>query len=231
MRAVDADLVELRLDLVDRPDVAGALHGRRTPVIVTCRAQWEGGGFTGSEEERRRILESARGARRRVRRRRGGREPSRRTSMRARGRAAGIVLSSHIFGDPPADLAARYAAMRATGRRSGQARDSGRPRSNETLPLFDLGREHADEPGRGHVLIAWAIRACRRACWRRGCGNRWTYAGDGVAPGQMPAARLLRRVPVPADRAGRRALRASSATRSSIRCRRSCTTPASRRWG
>ena len=23
-------------------------------------------------------------------------------------------------------------------------------------------------------------------------GNRWTYAGDGVAPGQMPAARLLR---------------------------------------
>jgi 3-dehydroquinate dehydratase-1 len=54
-----ADLIELRLDLVDRPDVAGALHGRRTPVIVTCRAQWEGGGFTGSEEERRRILELA----------------------------------------------------------------------------------------------------------------------------------------------------------------------------
>ena len=23
-------------------------------------------------------------------------------------------------------------------------------------------------------------------------GNRWTYAGDGVAPGQMPASRLLR---------------------------------------
>ena len=57
--AVDADLVELRLDLVDRPDVAGALAGRRTPVIVTCRASWEGGKFQGSEEERRRILESA----------------------------------------------------------------------------------------------------------------------------------------------------------------------------
>ena len=35
-----ADLVELRLDLVDRPDVAGALAGRRRPVIVTCRARW-----------------------------------------------------------------------------------------------------------------------------------------------------------------------------------------------
>ena len=28
--ASDADLVELRLDLVERPDVAGALQGRRT---------------------------------------------------------------------------------------------------------------------------------------------------------------------------------------------------------
>ncbi len=55
--ASDADLVELRLDLVDRPDVAGALAGRRTPVVVTCRAKWEGGGFEGSEEERRRILD------------------------------------------------------------------------------------------------------------------------------------------------------------------------------
>jgi len=57
--AIDADLVELRLDLVERPDVAGALHGRRTPVVVTCRASWEGGAFAGSEDERRRILESA----------------------------------------------------------------------------------------------------------------------------------------------------------------------------
>ena len=55
--ASDADLVELRLDLVDRPDVAGALQGRRTPVIVTCRARWEGGRFDGSEDERRRLLE------------------------------------------------------------------------------------------------------------------------------------------------------------------------------
>src|SRR5687767_10250637 len=54
-----ADLVEMRLDTVDRPDVAGALEGRRCPVIVTCRAAWEGGHFAGSEEERQRILEQA----------------------------------------------------------------------------------------------------------------------------------------------------------------------------
>src|SRR5436190_3432014 len=57
--AQGADLVELRLDLVSDPDVAGALADRRTPVIVTCRASWEGGGFKGSEEERLAILQAA----------------------------------------------------------------------------------------------------------------------------------------------------------------------------
>ena len=35
--AAGADLVELRLDGVRDLDVAGALAGRRTPVVVTCR--------------------------------------------------------------------------------------------------------------------------------------------------------------------------------------------------
>ena len=55
----DADLVELRLDSVGDPNVAGALEGRRRPVIVTCRPVWEGGEFKGSEDERRRILGEA----------------------------------------------------------------------------------------------------------------------------------------------------------------------------
>src|SRR5262245_65852738 len=55
----DADLVELRLDTVADPDVAGALAGRRVPAIVTCRPAWEGGHFRGSEEERRRLLTEA----------------------------------------------------------------------------------------------------------------------------------------------------------------------------
>ena len=58
--AQGADMVELRLDLVAAPDVAGALEGRRSPVIVTCRAKWEGGGFEGSEAERLAILGRAR---------------------------------------------------------------------------------------------------------------------------------------------------------------------------
>src|SRR5437016_6507662 len=55
----DADLVELRLDTVSDPSAAGALADRRCPVIVTCRPQWEGGSFNGSEEERKTILAEA----------------------------------------------------------------------------------------------------------------------------------------------------------------------------
>ena len=58
-RVERADLIELRLDTVSDPDVAGALAGRRRPVVLTCRAAWEGGSFKGSEDERRRILEQA----------------------------------------------------------------------------------------------------------------------------------------------------------------------------
>src|ERR1700686_1775626 len=54
-----ADLIELRLDSVSDPSAAGALAGRRTPVIVTCRPVWEGGQFSGSEQERRQILSDA----------------------------------------------------------------------------------------------------------------------------------------------------------------------------
>ena len=111
--ATDADLVELRLDLVDRPDVAGALAGRRVPVVVTCRASWEGGQFQGSEEERRRILESALelGAEYIDVEADAGFAPDLIRSRAGRG----IVLSSHCFGAPPSDLADRYARLRASG--------------------------------------------------------------------------------------------------------------------
>src|SRR5215831_15022762 len=56
---VGANMVELRLDSVADPNVAAALADRRRPVIITCRPEWEGGSFKGSEEERLRILDEA----------------------------------------------------------------------------------------------------------------------------------------------------------------------------
>ena len=54
-------MVELRLDGLapDELDVAGALADRTLPVVVTCRASWEGGQFTGSEEARQQVLADA----------------------------------------------------------------------------------------------------------------------------------------------------------------------------
>ena len=52
------DLIELRLDSVEDPNVGRVLKGCKRPVIVTCRPTWEGGRFNGSEEERHRILAS-----------------------------------------------------------------------------------------------------------------------------------------------------------------------------
>ena len=112
--ATRADMVELRLDGVEDVNVRGALVGRRLPVIVTCRAAWEGGHFDGSEE--RRTGDPARSARCRggasidvewragVPRTSSPRDPSR------------VVVSSHDFGGvPPVDLAGRAVAMRQTG--------------------------------------------------------------------------------------------------------------------
>ncbi len=109
----DADLVELRLDGVSDPDVAGALAGRRLPAIVTCRPTWEGGRVR--RLRRRTPAAPRRGA--------GAAAPSTSTSNGARGfddlvgQTGGrrIVLSSHDFESVPADLAERARAMRATG--------------------------------------------------------------------------------------------------------------------
>ena len=49
-QVADADMVELRLDTVKDPSAAGALAGRKKPVIVTCRPPSQGGHFKGSEE-------------------------------------------------------------------------------------------------------------------------------------------------------------------------------------
>ncbi len=188
--AAGADLVELRLDGVDRPDVAGALDGRRRPVIVTCRPRWEGGAFEGSEEVRERLLLEAVA---------GGAEfvdvearAEFAASIIRQRRGRGIVLSQHAFGTVPGDLASRYDAMRSTGAEIVKIAVEAK-RVSEMLPLFSLAASDApdrDEPG-GHVLIAMGAAGVPTRVLAARLRNRWTYAGEAVAPGQMPASRLL----------------------------------------
>lgn len=186
-RASEADLVELRLDGVDHPDAAGCLEGRTRPVIVTCRPAWEGGRFTGSEEERRRLLETAvtlgadfvdvearaEFAEDLLRRHDGG----------------GIVLSEHWFDGIPADLEGRYSALRARGAEVVKLAVS-TERLSDVLRLFDLAARVGGEDGR-HVLVGMGPSGIPSRVLAARLRNRWTYAGNGIAPGQLSASHML----------------------------------------
>lgn len=182
----ETDLVEIRLDTAIDPDVATVLADRQRRVILTCRPKWEGGWFAGSEEERHRILSKALalGADYVDIEWRAGFDDL----VSARG-GHGIVLSMHDFSAVPEDLAARFQSMRATGAEVVKlAVTAGR--LCDTLPLLELGRRGARYAptvviAMGDPGIATRVLAAR-------FGSCWTYAGEGVAPGQLSAERLLR---------------------------------------
>lgn len=179
--AAVADLLELRLDGVEDLDVAGALSGRRLPVIVTCRASWEGGAFDGSEDERLAVLSRASAL---------GAEfvdvewkADRRAFVLSGGTQ--LVLSHHDFDDTPSDLDDRVRAMRAE--RPGVVKVAVTP--TRLRDVVALRQAMAfDEP---HVAIAMGFlgyisRACPAAF-----GSCWTFAGTN-APGQLSADDLRR---------------------------------------
>ena len=174
------DLVELRLDGVSDVDVAQALHGRPRPVIVTVRPTWEGGLFDGSEETRRALLLQAlnEGAEYvDVEWRAGFADVITRDPRR-------IVISSHDFQSVPTDLAARATAMRQTG--AGTIKIAiPATRLSDALPLLPIAAEG------NAVIIAMGDAGIPTRLLASRFGSRWTYAGDAVAPGQIPAARML----------------------------------------
>lgn len=187
--AIDADLVEVRLDGVRGVDVAQALRDRRRPVIVTCRPVWEGGRFDGDEEARCRILadalqlgaeyvdvewralEAAGGS--------GAFDSLMNTGERR------VLVSSHDFSGIPDDLSAQVKAMRATG--AAVIKIAVTPaRLSETLPLRHVASKgDAVVIGMGDAGLPTRLLATRFQ-------SRWTYGGRGVAPGQIPAVRMLR---------------------------------------
>jgi 3-dehydroquinate dehydratase/shikimate dehydrogenase len=178
--AVDGDLVELRLDAVAVPDVAAALAGRTKPVIVTCRARWEGGHFAGTEEEREAILRQALAL---------GAEfvdVEWRAGFDALVAEHGprVVLSSHDFAGVPADLEARARAMRATG--AGTIKIAVTPHClSDTLMLRTIAAAgDAVVVGMGDAGMVTRLLPAR-------FGSKWTYGGRRVAPGQVPVGRMV----------------------------------------
>ena len=177
----DADLVELRLDGVADVDVAGALADRRLPVVVTCRAAWEGGRFDGAEETRLALLARAIEL---------GAEfvdlewRADRAAIGSGSRTR-LILSHHDFSGCPDDLASRAEAMR-------HAAPAAIVKVAVTVSsLEDVLRLRRDTDVGDRLVIGMGTPGeVTRICpWL--FGAEWTFAGD-AAPGQISAAVLNR---------------------------------------
>lgn len=176
-----ADLVELRLDGVRDVDVAGALEGRRGPVIVTCRAAWQGGRYDGDETTRVGLLSQAWDL--------GADfvdvEDGAADALIARTRGVRIVRSWHDFDGVPADAEARLRRLLASGAEVVKLAIT----AHRLSDVVTLKRLAAQAAGRGVLLAMGASGVPSRVLAAR-LGSRWSYAGDGVAPGQLPLARM-----------------------------------------
>ena len=181
-QAGDADMVELRLDTVKDPSAAAALAGRKKPVIITCRPKSQGGHFAGSEEERRLILSEALAL---------GAEyvdlewngPCVDLMQSTGGRR--VILSHHDFSGVPNDLREMAQAMLASGAEVIKLAITAH-RLRDCLTLRDIGKN--TRVPMSLIAMGEAGLASRvLASWMGAC---WTYAGDGAAPGQLPASRM-----------------------------------------
>ena len=179
-RASDADLVELRLDGVTDVSVAGALAGRRRPVIITCRPSWEGGRWTGFEAKRLELLAEAF--------RLGAEYVD--VEWRADRRSLPVtdhtrlVLSHHDFHGVPTDLADRVRAMRAEYPGVLKVAVTTR-RLTDCLVLRD-----AVAGGSDHLAIGMGPAGVVTRVWPAWLGSRWTYGGS-AAPGQLATKELI----------------------------------------
>ena len=182
-----ADVVELRLDLMDECDLSRLLDERPCPVVVTCRAVREGGRWRGSEEARLDVLRRAIDL--------GAEyvdvEADAIQLIREQGRSR-LIASSHDFAAMPADLPDLWRRLAATGadvvKIVGMARDA-----RDTVPVLRV-LAAADRPtiaiAMGPAGLATRVLALRhRHCLLTFCALE---SGGGTAPGQIGVSDLLR---------------------------------------
>lgn len=181
-----ADLVELRLDRLPAGILVEVSPQHRARVLATCRAAWEGGAWTGPEDARMGTLAAALDA--------GVAFVD--VEWRAEGRTAllatardRVVLSMHDFEQVPADLDRQVAAMAAERPAVVKIAVHAR-RLGDVLRCREAGRAAGETPV---VLIAMGPRGVVSRVMAGHFGSCWTYAGNGVAPGQVPAS-VLRQV-------------------------------------
>lgn len=183
--AVHADLVELRLDGITDLDVAAAVAGHTTPVIVTCRPVWEGGRWAGDEAGRRRIMAKAvaAGAEYVDIERRAGWVPD------LRGTTTRLIVSDHDFIAMPSDLVGRIGDMRRLGADIVKIAATAHSLS-DTIRLREAVVASRDTGAIVCIAMGEAGQLTRLLPFH--FGSCWTYGGD-AAPGQVSVSELADR--------------------------------------
>ncbi len=190
------DVVEVRLDAMQQPDVAQLRAAIARPLLYTNRPEWEGGAYRGSEEQRLALLHQAalcgadyvdlelRAA------------PQQRHGLLASlvGRTGRMIISWHDFSCTPptetlADILARQADSGAhIGKIVTMAREPADVR--RVLALLELAEQ------RRFPLIAFCMGAAGRVSRvaTLALGGFMTYAAPdgatGTAPGQLSVSQL-----------------------------------------
>ncbi len=183
-----ADLVEIRLDGMVRPDLERLFRRRGVPTIATCRPEREGGRWTGEEGAR---LERLRGAAR------AGAAwiDVERFAVAALGALPGRcrrLVSHHDFAGMPRDLRRLLRELEAAG--GDAVKVAAVPRGMaDVLALMALPGE-----ARGPVaVVGMGPAAAPTRILARLFGGAWTYAspapGRETASGQIPAQVLAER--------------------------------------
>ena len=199
-----ADMFEFRLDLMGRPNIAQLLSSTHRPTIATCRPEWQGGKFTGSERERIGMLDFAAVFGATYVDIELGVAPSILKEFIRRKKETPVIVSHHRIDGPPSDVARIYRDLHSTGadviKMAYVASDG-----YELHHAIDfLARATSDK--RKAVAIAMGEFGEPSRILYKKFGGWATYAssedGKSAAPGQLPASQL--RDPYRADRLDRK---------------------------
>ncbi len=176
-----ADLLEIRLDALPRPEPEALVAMAPRPVIVTCRAEEDGGLFRGTEKERLALL------RRGVDAGAAWVDIELRAADRFDAGPAKRIVSHHDFEGTPRDLEALLARLRDRG--AAVAKLVTAARGPEDVLRLLRALRGADFPLAAHPL-GRAGRPGRILAARFGSAIVYGSAGAAAAPGQ-PTLRSL----------------------------------------
>lgn len=189
-----ADVIEIRLDSLDCPEVAVFLEELGKPLLFTNRPSWEGGAWRGAEEKRLDLLVEA------VRQGAAYVDLELRAPGSSRARLLGaltgtttkLVVSWHDFSNTPAasELAAVVEQMAASGAHIGKLVTTAHG-FQEVLRVLSL-QERARELGFPLIAFAMGRAGAISRLATLELGGFMTYAAadqaSATAPGQLPVA-------------------------------------------